>query len=95
MVGECLCILQNEEMLLKLNKAHIVLIPKKDSLKTRVIYALYIVLYKIIVKTQANRLKRVLLLVVLDAYSAFILGRLIIDNILIVSEVLHYVKQKR
>lgn len=81
-----------------LSSTHIVLVPKKDypeSMGDLWPIVLCNLLYKIITKTLANRLKRVLLGVVLEEQSAFISGRLIIDNILTVSEVLHYLKRKR
>lgn len=42
-----------------------------------------------------NRLKEVLASVVSDLHSGFMKGHLIIDNVLIASEVNHYLKRKR
>ena len=50
------------------------------------------VIYKIISKVITNRLKPLLNSIVLEAQSAFIANRLIIDNILIAFESLHYMK---
>ena len=49
-------------------------------------------LYKIISKVIANRLKPLLNSIVSKAQSAFIADRLITDNILIAFESLHYMK---
>lgn len=57
--------------------------------------ALCNVVYKLIAKTLANRLKEVLYTVVSHSQNAFIPGRLITDNILLASEVLHHLKRKR
>lgn len=53
------------------------------------------VLYKIVSKTLANRLKRVVGDVVGGSWSVFIKGRLISDNVLVVAKVNHYLKRKR
>lgn len=53
------------------------------------------VLYKIIAKPMANRLQKVLDGSIEDSQSAFVPGRLITDNVLLVYEVLHYFKNKR
>ena len=52
------------------------------------------VFYKLIAKVVANRLKKFLANAVPDSQSAFLLGRLISDNILVDFETLHYLKRK-
>jgi len=52
------------------------------------------VLYKIISKVLANRLKKVLPNCIFDNQSAFILGRSIFDNVMVEIEVLHFMKAK-
>ncbi|XP_019150180.1 PREDICTED: uncharacterized protein LOC109146988 [Ipomoea nil] len=81
-----------------MNDAIITLIPKKTSLvsmsELRPI-ALCNVLYKIISKMLANRLKMVLERIISPAQSAFLSGRLITDNVLVASEVIHFLNRKR
>ena len=52
------------------------------------------VVYKIMAKVLANRLKRILPLLISNAQSAFVPGRSICDNILAAFEVIHYMKRK-
>ncbi|XP_030487638.2 uncharacterized protein LOC115704575 [Cannabis sativa] len=81
-----------------LNHTNMVLIPKKKNPMTmgdlRPI-SLCNVLYKIISKVVANRLKEVLPQLISEYQSAFIPGHLISDNIMISYEVMHYLKRKR
>ena len=75
-----------------LNTTHIVLIPKIKS-PTRVIdyrlISLCNVLYKLMVKVLVNRMKKMLNSIILPNQSAFLPGRLIIDNIIVAFEALH------
>jgi hypothetical protein len=76
----------------------VVLIPKmKDpkSLKELRPISLCNVLYKIISKDLAGRLKGILDEIISPNQSAFMPGRLISDNILVAYEVTHFVKNKR
>lgn len=52
------------------------------------------VVYKIISKVLANRVKQVIDFIISDTQSAFIPGRLISDNIMVAFEVMHYMKRK-
>jgi len=52
------------------------------------------VVYKILAKTLANRLQRVLDKCILIEQSGFVAGTTITDNILIASEIIHYLKCK-
>jgi ribonuclease HI len=74
------------------NHSHIVLIPKTKN-PTRVTdyrpISLCNVVYKIVAKVLANRLKLILPIIISSTQSAFIPGRLISDNILVAYETLH------
>lgn len=52
------------------------------------------VVYRIISKVLANRLKRIIDSVISDTQIAFIPGRLITDNIMIAHELIHFMKRK-
>ena len=52
------------------------------------------VIYKLIAKVVANRLKKFLIQTIPDSQSAFLSGRLISDNILVAFETSHYLKRK-
>ncbi|KAM6577555.1 hypothetical protein CsatB_029392 [Cannabis sativa] len=81
----------------ELNETNLVLIPKKKNVATmgdlRPI-ALCNVIYKLISKVLANRMRSIIDLIISDTQSAFIPGRLISDNIMVAFEVMHYLKRK-
>ena len=80
-----------------LNITNIALIPKGSSqvsMKDWRPIALCNVLYKIISKVLANRLKNVLSHCIFDNQSAFVPGRSILDNAMVAIEVLHFMKAK-
>lgn len=80
------------------NETTIVLIPKVKTfelIKDLRPISVCNVLYKIVSKVLANRLKKILPEVISQSQSAFFPGRLISDNILVAYELTHYMRQKR
>ncbi|XP_031120574.1 uncharacterized protein LOC116023707 [Ipomoea triloba] len=81
-----------------LNDTNVVFIPKKkcpEMVSDLRPIALCNVVYKIMAKMVANRMKPLLGEIISDSQSAFIPNRLITDNILIAAEVGHFLNRKR
>ncbi|XP_031099762.1 uncharacterized protein LOC116003958 [Ipomoea triloba] len=83
---------------MSLNDVYITLVPKRVTLVTvrdlRAV-ALCNVLYNILSKMLVNRLKVVLHQVISVSQSAFLPSRLITDNVLVASKVIHFLNPKR
>ena len=85
-------------MILDLNRTYIVLIPKiKNPIKVFDYKPISLcnVIYKIIANVLANRLKQILPQIISPTQSAFVLGRLITDNVLVAYEALHTMHGRR
>lgn len=90
--------LNTGQLLKEINYTHVVLIPKvkepQNMSQLRPI-ALCSVIYKFCAKVLANRLKPLLNQIISPQQSAFVPGRLIIDNVLVANELSHFLHTKR
>ncbi|KAF7831985.1 uncharacterized protein G2W53_014318 [Senna tora] len=87
--------LSRGHILRTMNQTHIALIPKNEAPRGFQDYrpiSLCNTTYKIIAKVLTNRLQKVMHDVISPFQNAVVKGRLIQDNILIASEILHYIK---
>ena len=90
-------ILNSGYMLKKINYTYIALIPKKcDPEKITDFRPINLcnVIYKIVSKVLANRLKTILPHIISEYQSAFVPGRQITDNVLVAFEVMHHLNKK-
>ena len=97
LIKACLYYLNNGVMPACLNSTLIVLISKikkPERMSELRPIALCNVIYKVMVKAIANRLKRILSLVISESQNAFVAGRLITDNVMVAFEIGHYLKRK-
>lgn len=81
----------------QLTSTNIALVPKKNALQTMAdlhLISLCNVVYKVILKVMSNWLKQFLDDIISDTQCAFILGRLMTDNIMVAHEVMHFMKRK-
>lgn len=97
-VQEVLEVLNSGQMPEEWNETTIVLIlkvPKPSRVKDLRPISLCNVVYKLVAKVLVNMLKTILPEVISPAQSAFVLGRLISDNILVAYELTHHMRNRR
>ena len=91
-------VLNHGMSIFEINRTNIALVPKNKNPHKIIDFrpiSLCNMVYKLISKTLANRLKAILPFIILENQSAFVANRLITDNILVDYEIMHYLKHKR
>ena len=91
-------VLNCNKSIVEINKTYITLVPKTKSPTKMTKYrpiSLCNVVYKLISKVLANRLKVTLPHLITENQSVFLSERLITDNVLVAFEVMHYLEHKR
>ncbi|KAK3221562.1 hypothetical protein Dsin_008587 [Dipteronia sinensis] len=94
----CLSVLSGDLSIRVFNQTNIVLIPKKKNpleMKDFRPISLCFVVYKIVTKCLANRLKLVLPNIIDPCQNVFVPGRLIFDNVLVAFEMLHCINKRK
>ncbi|KAL8117764.1 hypothetical protein AgCh_015597 [Apium graveolens] len=89
--------LRNKSFPGELNCTNVVLIPKKEDascLKDLRPIAMCNILYKILAKVLANRMKSILPFIILENQPAFVQNRSITDNVLVAFELIHHMSLK-
>lgn len=97
-ISICLHILNEKGIIAPLNHTYIALIPKiakPRKVNDFLPISLCNVIYRIVTKTIANRLKHIIHHIISPAQSAFIPNRLITDNIIIGYECLHKIRHSK
>ena len=97
-VKAILSCLNSSQILPGLNHTLLTLIPKvkcPDKVTKFWPIALCNILYKLVSKVLANKLKRILPQLILESQSAFQSDKAILDNILVAFETLHHMKTKK
>ncbi|CAN0919242.1 Transposon TX1 uncharacterized 149 kDa protein [Linum grandiflorum] len=81
----------------EIQDTNIVLLPKVDEpkgMKELRPISLCNVLYRLVAKVLANRLRRVMPKLISEEQSTFIVGRSIIDNVMVAFETIHSMKRR-
>ncbi|KAM1250279.1 hypothetical protein ACFX2G_033535 [Malus domestica] len=91
------CLFYSGRLLKQINYTHVCLIPKMKAPKYITQFrpiSLCSILFKIASKVMANRLKRILTHIISHAHSAFVMGKLILDNSLLASKISHFLSKR-
>ena len=98
MCKTCLGVLNRYELVRSLSDTNLMFIPKTRNLRKVLNFrriSLCNVIFKMITKAIANKIKGLLPMVISECQSAFVLGRLITDKIITFYEVIRCIKVHR